>query len=281
MIEIANLTKRYKNVVAVNSLSVSLKKGEIFGLLGPNGAGKTTIIRILSTLANPTKGKVFINGYDVVDEPIMAKSSIGVVHQTLNVDPDIKGYNNLVIHGLLFQMSYKKIKDRIKEVVPIVGLEERINDYVSTYSGGMKRKLTIARALLHEPELLIMDEPTVGLDVLTRRNIWGLIKNLRNRGVTIFLTTHYIEEIEYLADRVAIIDKGRLIELGNPGKLKNQYGKLAVDIYEEKNVNVNFFSNRNEMLKFVSKIGKNYSVRNTTLEDIFVALTGKSFNNRG
>ena len=278
MIEILNLTKRYKSLKAIDNLTINVKEGEIFGLLGPNGAGKTTTIRILSTLTLPTSGRVLINGYDVINDPVRAKNSIGVVHQTLNVDPDLTGYNNLLIHGMLFGMKRSKIKLRIKKLANIMGLEERLNDYVSSYSGGMKRKLTIVRALLHKPQLLIMDEPTVGLDVLTRRKIWDLIKSLNKQGVTIFMTTHHIEEVEYLSHRVAIINRGKLIEVGRPYDLKQKFGKYVLEIYKDSGINVIFFRTREEITKYTSYLIEDYSVRNTSLEDIFISLTGKSFN---
>lgn len=278
MIKVENLTKKYRNIIAVNNLNLEIKKQEIFGFLGPNGAGKTTTIRILSTLTLPTSGSVYINGYDVVRHPVQAKRQVGVVHQTHNVDPELTGFKNLLIHGLLFKMKISKIRQKAKELLKFVGLEKDMNKIVDKYSGGMRRRLTIARALLHNPNLLIMDEPTVGLDAYTRRKIWGLIKKIKNEGSTVFLTTHYIEEAEYLSNRVGILNKGKLIALDTPLKLIDELGKIAVDIEDFNSLRVEIFNNRESAAEFISKINKNATIRRTNLEDVFIKLTGKRVN---
>ncbi|MCD6472127.1 ATP-binding cassette domain-containing protein, partial [Candidatus Aerophobetes bacterium] len=168
MIRVENLTKKYRNIIAVNNLNLEIKKQEIFGLLGPNGAGKTTTIRILSTLTLPTSGNVYINGYDIVKNPVQAKKEIGVIHQTHNIDLELTGFENLIIHGLLFKMKISKIKRKAEELLELIDLKKDMHKFADKYSGGMRRRLTIARALLHNPNLLIMDEPTAGLDVYTR-----------------------------------------------------------------------------------------------------------------
>jgi ABC-2 type transport system ATP-binding protein len=275
MIRIEGLTKRFKSVTAVSDLSLHVEGGEIFGFLGPNGAGKTTTIRILSTLTRPTSGRVRVNGFDVLREPIGAKEQIGVIHQTHNIDPDLTGYQNLLIHGLFFRMTLKEIRSRAHAVLDIVDLTEAAHRHAATYSGGMRRKLTIARALLHDPALLIMDEPTVGLDALTRRRMWDLIRQLRKRGATIFLTTHYIEEAEQLSDRVGIIDRGKLIALGTPAALTGSLGKVAVEVEGDAGLEVEFFPDRDRASAWLSSHDVTARIRNTNLEDVFISLTGK------
>lgn len=278
MIKIKNLTKKYRNVTAVDNLNLEIRKQEIFGFLGPNGAGKTTTIRILSTLTLPTSGYVYINGYDVVKNPVQAKKEIGVIHQTHNIDPELTGFENLIIHGLLFKMKISEIKQKAEELLEFIDLKKDINKLADKYSGGMRRRLTIARALLHNPNLLIMDEPTAGLDVYTRKKIWRLIKRIRNEGSTVLLTTHYIEEAEYLSDRVGIIDKGKLIALGPPVELINKLGKVVIDIEDPQGPKIKFFNTREDAAKLLSGIDKNAIVRTTSLEDVFIKLTGKRVN---
>ena len=278
MIKIEHLGKKYKSTTAVNNLSLEVKKQEIYGFLGPNGAGKTTTIRILSTLTFPTSGAAYINGYDVQKSPTLAKKEIGVVHQTHNIDPELTGYENLLIHGLLFKMSIKDINKKAEELLKFVDLKDDMRKLVAKYSGGMRRRLTIARALIHNPSLLIMDEPTTGLDAFARRRLWGLIKKIRDEGGTIFLTTHYIEEAEYLSDRVGILDKGGLIAEGAPSKLVNNLGKIAVDIEGSDGLEVEFFETREEAAKFLSKLNKNATIRQANLEDVFIRLTGRRVN---
>ena len=278
MIKIEKLNKKYKNITAVNNLNLEVKKQEIYGFLGPNGAGKTTTIRILSTLTFPTSGVAYINGYDVAKYPLQAKKEIGVIHQTHNIDPELSGYENLLIHGLLFRMKINEIKKKAEELLSFVDLEDDMYKLAGKYSGGMRRRLTIARALIHSPNLFIMDEPTTGLDAFARRKLWGLIKKIRDEGGTIFLTTHYIEEAEYLSDRVGILDKGGIIAEGAPSKLINNLGKIAVDIEGSDGLEVEFFETREEAAKFLSKLNKNATIRQANLEDVFIKLTGRRVN---
>ena len=278
MIKLEKLTKEYKNITAVNELDLEVQRQEIYGFLGPNGAGKTTTIRILSTLTFPTSGRAYINGYDVVRNPLQAKKSIGVVHQTHNIDPELSGCENLLIHGLLFRMKINDIKKKTDELLDFVDLKDDMHKLVAKYSGGMRRRLTIARALIHNPNLLIMDEPTAGLDAFARRKVWGLIKKIRDKGGTIFLTTHYIEEAEYLSNRVGILDKGRLIAEGTPEKLVNDLGKVAVDMEDSNGLEVEFFETREEAAEFLSKLNKNATIRQANLEDVFIRLTGRRVN---
>ena len=278
MIKIEKLSKKYKNITAVNNLNLEVRKQEIYGFLGPNGAGKTTTIRILSTLTLPTSGSACINGYDVQKSPVPAKKEIGVVHQTHNIDPELTGYENFLIHGLLFRMKLSDIKKKADELLDFVDLKDDMHKLAAKYSGGMRRRLTIARALIHSPGLLIMDEPTAGLDAFARRKLWGLIKKIRDGGGTIFLSTHYIEEAEYLSDRVGILDKGKLITEGTPSKLVNSLGKVAVDIEGSDGLEVEFFETREEAAEFLSKLNKDAVIRQANLEDVFIRLTGRRVN---
>jgi ABC-2 type transport system ATP-binding protein len=274
-IQIDSLVKRFGDVIAVNDLSLSVGHHEIYGFLGPNGAGKTTTIRILSTLTNPTSGRVLVNGVDVVREPVRAKCQIGVVHQSYNLDPELTGTENLVIHGLLFDMPVRETRSRIEELLAFVDLGEHIDRKVNTYSGGLKRRLTIARALLHRPRVIILDEPTAGLDAFSRRRVWGLIRSMREMGSTVLITTHYIEEAEQLSDRVGIIDHGRLIAEDDPARLVSEVGTVAVERDDSDGLDARFFETREEAARYVALHPMNARIRDTNLEDVFIRLTGR------
>ena len=208
-----DLTKKYKDVCAIENLNLSVSAGEIFGFLGPNGAGKTSTIRVLTTLARPTLGSARVAGYDVTKAPDEVKKVIGVVQQHLTLDLDLNVRENMELHGRLHHMSSAERKQRISELLDYVGLTTQDKRLVEELSGGMKKAAMIARSLMHKPKLLFLDEPTVGLDVQTRRRLWDLIRRLNSDGTTIFLTTHYIEEAEALCHRVGIVHQGRLIAL--------------------------------------------------------------------
>ena len=218
-IEIEGLIKEFDGIRAVDGISLEIEYGEIFSLLGPNGAGKTTTISILATLLKPTKGKARVNGYDVVTQAAKVRHSIGIVFQDPSLDDRLTARENLDIHGRLYHMKKDERKKRIEEVLEMVELRERADSLVKTFSGGMRRRLEIARGLMHKPRILFLDEPTLGLDPQTRRHIWNYIEKLRDEGVTVLLTTHYMEEAQTLCDTVAIIDKGRIIEQGSPEAL--------------------------------------------------------------
>ncbi len=275
------LTKVYGDIKALDNVSFKVLSGEIFGLLGPNGAGKTTTIRILTTLSKPTSGRASIFGYDVVKHPKEVKKLIGVVPQHINLDFELTARENLVFHGMLYKMDKTLIKKRVDELLRFVELEDRADDLVETFSGGMKRKLLIARALMHKPKVLFLDEPTVGLDAHTRRKIWDLIINLKKKGITIFLTTHYIEEAEILCDRVGILDKGRLIALDTPKKLKLEIGEYVLEIFSNETERI-FFKNKEDAKKFIRDRCENcdYTLRKTNLEDVFIELTGRKLSER-
>lgn len=270
-----NVKKRYGNVTAVDGVSFDIRYGEIFGLLGPNGAGKTTTIRMLTTLARPTEGELFVAGYKVTDDPVEVKRRIGVVPQQNNLERELTGRENLLLHALLHRMARSGREKRIRELLEYVGLSPWADVRVQHYSGGMARRLLIARALVHGPSILFLDEPTVGLDPQTRRKIWDLIQLMNRNGVTVLLTTHYIDEAEVLCHRVAIVDGGRLIACGSPGELKEALGNFCVEFLDENGTERRFFATRAEAKEYAQAQSRDIIVRRTNLEDVFVELTGR------
>jgi ABC-2 type transport system ATP-binding protein len=262
-IKIINLTKKYDKLVAVDKISLTIKKGEIFGLLGPNGAGKTTTLMMLSTLLKPTSGKAVVNGFDVLTQPARVRESIGMVFQDPSSDEMLTGYENLKLHALMYDVPMKDIDRKINDVLSLVDLKDRKKDIVKKYSGGMRRRMEIARGLLHQPEILFLDEPTLGLDPQTRERIWDYIDTLAKKmNMTIILTTHYMEEAEKLCDRIAIIDRGKIITLDSPENLKRA---LKGDIVCIKGKNL--FLDRLKKLSFVKKIGKSDDYIQLTVEN--------------
>lgn len=249
-IKIRSLTKKYGKLVAVNKIDLSIKKGEIFGLLGPNGAGKTTTLMMLSTLIPITSGSATVNDFDVSKYPGKVRDSIGMVFQDPSSDDVLTGYENLKLHALMYDVPMKEINRKIDSVLSLVDLKGRKNDVVKKYSGGMRRRLEIARGLLHEPKILFLDEPTLGLDPQTREHIWNYIKSLaKNTKMTIIITTHYMEEAEQLCDRIAIIDHGKIVALDSPANLKHKLGGDVV-ILKGKDINID----KLKKLPFVRKI---------------------------
>ena len=231
MIIVKNLVKKYGDFYALNGLSFEVNENEIFGLLGPNGAGKTTLIHILATLLKPTTGGAVVNGYDVLHNATKVRESIGVVFQAPSSDDILTGYENLKIHALLYGIPRGTREKRISEVLKLVGLEGRKNDQVKKYSGGMRRRLEIARGLLHHPKVLFLDEPTLGLDPQSRESMWTYIKEIvTEEKVTIILTTHYMEEADMLCDRIGFISNGKIIALNSPSILKQEMGGDIVKI---------------------------------------------------
>ncbi len=225
MIAIKNLVKRYESLTAVDNISLDICDNEVFGLLGQNGAGKTTIIHMLATLLKPTSGTASVNGYDIVNESAKVRASIGIVFQAPSSDDMLTGYENLKLHSLLYSVPRQFSEKRISDVLELVGLIERKNDQVKKYSGGMRRRLEIARGILHKPKILFLDEPTLGLDPRSRESMWNYIKRLvQEEKITIILTTHYMEEADILCDRIGIIDRGKIIALDTPAKLKEVVG---------------------------------------------------------
>ena len=223
-IKIKNLTKKFGDFTAVDSINLEIKEGELFGLLGPNGAGKSTTLNMLATMMIPSSGSATINDIEISNQDKIRKS-IGMVFQDPSLDDDLTGRENLEFHGRMYHMEKNLRTTRIEEVLKLVGLQEKAKFQIKTYSGGMKRRLEIARGLMHHPKILFLDEPTLGLDPQTRRGIWEYIQKLNeDEGLTIILTTHYMEEADYLCDRVAIIDNGKIIALDTPENMKNFLG---------------------------------------------------------
>jgi len=223
MIQVNHLTKKFSDFTAVDDISFTVEQGEIFAFLGPNGAGKSTTIKMLTTLLAPTIGEVSINGYDPMRNQAAVRKSFGIVFQDPSLDDDLTAFENMQLHAVLYGVPGSIRKKRIKELLEFVELWDRKDDFVKTFSGGMKRRLEIARGLLHHPAILFLDEPTIGLDPQTRNHMWNYIKNVNeHEHMTVFFTTHYMEEAERIANRIAIIDHGKIIAIGTPEQLKKQ-----------------------------------------------------------
>ncbi len=234
IIEVKNLTKKFGSkdhpLVAVNDVSFSVNSGEIFAFLGPNGAGKTTTIKMLTTILEPTSGEVTINQFDLKTKRDDVRRSFGIVFQDPSLDDDLTAYENMEFHGILYGEPKASRVTRIKELLELVDLWDRKDDLVKNFSGGMKRRLEIARSLIHTPKIIFLDEPTVGLDPQTRNHIWSYVVDLsKKEGVTVFLTTHYMEEAEKMADRVVIIDHGKILATGTPAELKNNTSTTSLE----------------------------------------------------
>ncbi len=225
IIEVENLVKKFNGLTAVDSISFSVEEGEIFSLLGPNGAGKTTTINILTTLLKPDAGRAFIDGVDVVKDPNRIRHMIGVTFQELVLDKDLTVWETLDFHGRLYNIPKAERHKRIKELLSVVGLEDKAKNLTKTLSGGMKRKLEIVRGLMNNPRVLFLDEPSLGLDPQSRITIWDEIRKINRSGVTIFMTTHYMDEADMLSNRIAIMNRGKIIAIDNSDNLKSQLGK--------------------------------------------------------
>ncbi len=298
IIKVQNLVKDYGELRAVDHISFSVKTGEIFGFLGPNGAGKTTTIKILCSLLKPTDGTAEIDGIDVVRDPAKIRKQIGLVFQTSSLDDRLTGYENLRFHSVLYDVPAKLSKARIEELAERVGLENRINDKVKEYSGGMKRRLELIRGLIHRPKVLFLDEPTLGLDPQTRRLIWEYVDELQKTDKrSIFLTTHYMDEVES-ADRVAIIDNGKIVAMDTVPMLKNGLGgdlvtlevedsdTVSKEIQEKFNIDVTKTDSGlrimvDEGAQFIPKLIATLSMpihsidlHAPTMDDVFLELTG-------
>ncbi|MEM8718777.1 MAG: ATP-binding cassette domain-containing protein [Cyanobacteria bacterium P01_G01_bin.39] len=221
---IENLRKSYGEVQAVKDISFTVEAGEIFGLLGPNGAGKTTTIRCLCTLAKPDAGKIAVGGVDAIASPKAVRQRLGYVAQEVAIDKVLTGRELLKLQAALYHLPPKIINDRIAQLIEVLGLQEYADNKTGTYSGGIRKRLDLAAGLLHQPEVLVLDEPTVGLDIETRMVVWQFLQELRSAGTTVLITSHYLEEIDALADRLAIIDQGKVIAAGKPSELKDRLG---------------------------------------------------------
>lgn len=287
MIEVKNLSKVFtykdkKNQMAektaVDDLSLDIKAGEIFGLLGPNGSGKTTTIRMLTMLLKPTTGEIFYDGrhVDIDDKDVReVKQMFGIVPQNINFDMDLTVRENMELHGRLYHMNRKDREERISELLKYVGVEEVINDRVRNLSGGMKRRVLIARALMHNPRILFMDEPTVALDPQVRRRIWELIRQLANKGTTVLITTHYIEEAEELCDRVAIVNHGKLLDIDTPKGFISRLGRYVVEWTEGTHKEFKLFNSREEAGQYLTQLDAPGGIRKSNLEDVFIEMTGR------
>ncbi|RLG52749.1 MAG: ABC transporter ATP-binding protein [Thermoproteota archaeon] len=235
MIKAEGLTKRFSSLTAVDHISFRVEVGEIFGLLGPNGAGKTTTVHMLATLLKPSEGEAWVAGFSVTESPGEVRKHIGIVFQEPTVDRFLSGWDNLYIHGMIYGVPRGELKERIRKALEFVELERWAGVLVKKYSGGMLRRLELARALLYEPEVLFLDEPTLGLDPQSRAKMWEYIKELRrSQGTTILVTTHYMEEADRLCDRVAIIDRGRIVAEGSPEELKRKLGSEVIYLRSRK-----------------------------------------------
>jgi ABC-2 type transport system ATP-binding protein len=298
IIEIDSLTKRYDGVLAVDGLSLRVETGERFGLLGPNGAGKTTTLLTLATLVKPTSGAARVNGYDVVREAGRVRKSIGIVFQDPSSDDTLTGYENLKLHGMLYSMRPDLRERRIAEVLDLVDLQGRKGEIVKHYSGGMRRRLELARGLMHHPQVLFLDEPTLGLDPQAREHIWGYIERLsQEEKVTVVITTHYMEEADRLCHRLAIIDAGRIAALDAPAVLKKTVGGDVVTLRAPappaeslarlpfvKKVDVqrglvsltvlNAAENVPRILELIPDVAS-VEIRSPTLNDVFLHYTGR------
>lgn len=279
-VSLHNVHKVYNNVPVVDELSFTLEAGEMFGLLGPNGAGKSTTIRMLTTLTRPTSGRIEVAGYDVTRQAAQVKQSIGVVLQQISVDNDLSVWENMEFHGRLHHIPNPSRQKLINQWLDYVELADRRDDLVKTLSGGMKRRLQIARALLHEPKILFLDEPTVGLDPQTRRRLWEIIRDLNKQGMTMLLTTHYMDEVEYLCDRIGIMDAGKLIELGTLEQLRQKHGEGLVMKQIGDRWEYVFFPNLEQANAYLEQQSDKTGmmVRPSNLEDIFVELTGRQLD---
>lgn len=302
IIEIKQLSKHFNGLKAVDNIDLDIKKGEIFGLLGPNGAGKTTTISMLATLLKPTSGEAKLCGHSIVNQKNKVRDCIGIVFQDFSLDLDLTGAENLDFHGRLYNIPTKKRAKRIDEVLKLVELEDKKNKLVKTYSGGMKRRLEIARGLMHNPAILFLDEPTIGLDPQTRRNLWDYIKKFNEtQKTTIILTTHYMDEADFLCHRIGIVDHGKIVALDTPTNLKKVLGgdviTLEVDkpeilktaLEKEKITNTKII---NKELRIVADNGAmlipkliklaehnnleitSVTTKNPSLEDVFIHYTG-------
>lgn len=230
IIEVNNLTKKFHELVAVDNISFSVRRSEIFAFLGPNGAGKTTTIKMLTTLLKFSSGKVLVDDHDPLHDQEAVRRSFGIVFQDQSLDDELTAYENLEFHGVLYGVPKSLRRERIRELLEFVELWDRKDDLVKHFSGGMKRRLEVARGLIHHPKILFLDEPTIGLDPQTRNHIWSYLRELvKGEGVTIFFTTHYMEEAERIADRVAIIDHGRIVAEGTPGELQQKVGVSSLE----------------------------------------------------
>lgn len=274
--EVRDLVVRFGDFTAVDGISFEVRRGEVFGFLGPNGAGKTTTIRTITTIQRPTSGSVIIDGYDASTDYLEARKRIGIAQQHIALDKDLTVRQNIKQHAMLHKIPKSEMDDRVRTSADLLGLQEYMDRKVESLSGGWKRKASIVCAIVHRPELLMLDEPTAGLDTRSRHLLWDLVRDLNNRGTTIFLTTHYIEEAESLCDRVAIINHGRLVAVGTVDELRDTIGRVTVEVTVDGKPVSTYFPSREAAKEYAATLGDVYcNIRRTTLEDVFLELTGE------
>lgn len=278
MIEIKNVTKIYpgQKSPALSGLNLTIADGEFFGLLGPNGAGKTTTIKLLATLLIPNEGEIVVDGKKLERSSLDVKRKLSMITQEYSLRSNMTAEQIMELHGRLYQLPKDVIRSRTEELLNFCGLGDHKKKICRQLSGGMKRKLMLCRGLLTAPEILILDEPTVGLDPFARRQMWDLLKKLNEQGMTILLTTHYIDEAQYLCKRIALIDKGKTQRVENPSTLISELGATAVDEFDGTHTKSRFFSSREEALAFAGTLSNDFVIRSTTLEDVFVTLIGRN-----
>jgi ABC-2 type transport system ATP-binding protein len=282
MIEIKNITKKYpgQEIPALSGVNLKIESGEFFGLLGPNGAGKTTMIKLLATLLIPNEGEITVDGERLARSNSNIKRKLSMVTQEYSLRSNMTPEQIMELHGRLYQIPKNVIRERSAELLDFCGLGEHRTKICRQLSGGMKRKLMLSRGLLTAPEILILDEPTVGLDPFARRQMWDLLKQLNDKGMTILLTTHYIDEAQYLCRRIALIDKGKTDRVASPRELIDELGATAVDEFDGSHTKSSFFAAREEALHFAGELENEFVIRSTTLEDVFVTLIGRKLEGK-
>lgn len=282
MIEIKNITKKYpgQKIPALSGVNLKIESGEFFGLLGPNGTGKTTMIKLLATLLIPNEGEITVDGERLARSNSNIKRKLSMVTQEYSLRGNMTPEQIMELHGRLYQIPKNVIRERSAELLDFCSLGEHRTKICRQLSGGMKRKLMLSRGLLTAPEILILDEPTVGLDPFARRQMWDLLKQLNDKGMTILLTTHYIDEAQYLCRRIALIDKGKTDRVASPRKLIDDLGATAVDEFDGSHTKSSFFAAREEALHFAGELDNEFVIRSTTLEDVFVTLIGRKLEGK-
>lgn len=276
IIEVRDLVVRFGDFAAVDGISFDVKEGEVFGFLGPNGAGKTTSIRAITTIQKFDSGSVSIDGHDIRTDYLEARKLIGIAQQHISLDKDLTVRQNLKHHAIMHKIPSKEIDRTIEDAASILELGDFMDHKVMDLSGGWKRKAAIVAAIIHSPKVLLLDEPTAGLDTRSRHMLWELVRKLNSKGTTIFMTTHYIEEAETLCDRVAIIDRGKLIAIGTVDELRDMVGRISVETtLADGRHRKEYFPSIQEAKEFSQTLGDTlFNIRRTSLEDVFLELTG-------
>jgi ABC-2 type transport system ATP-binding protein len=276
IIEVKDLVVKFGDFAAVDGISFDVKEGEIFGFLGPNGAGKTTSIRTITTIQKFESGSVFVDGHDIRTEFLEARKLIGIAQQHISLDTELTVRQNIKHHAIMRKIPKKDIDRIVNETASILELDDYMDKKVMNLSGGWKRKTNIVCAIIHKPKILLLDEPTAGLDTRSRHMLWELVRKLNSNGTTIFLTTHYIEEAESLCDRVAVIDHGKLIAIGTTDELRDRVGKITVETSSDDGKRVvKYFGDMASAKEFSKTLGDRlYTIRRTSLEDVYLELTG-------